>query len=42
MSGTGNSSKDEYTFKKLQGFHNYKQWIQDMSFALEQANFRDI
>ncbi len=37
MSGTGNGSKDEYTFKKLQGSHNYKQWTRDMSFALEEA-----
>ena len=37
MSGTGNSSRDEYTFKKLQGPHNYKQWTRNMSFALEEA-----
>ena len=37
MAGTGNGSKDEYTFKKLQGSHNYKQWTRDMSFALEEA-----
>ena len=37
MSGTGNGSKDDYTFKKLQGSHNYKKWTQDMSFALEEA-----
>ncbi len=37
MFGTGNSSRDEYTFKKLQGPHNYKQWTKDMSFALEEA-----
>ena len=37
MTGTGNGSKDEYIFKKLQGSHNYKQWTQDMSFALEEA-----
>ncbi len=35
MSETGNGSKDEYTFKKLQGSHNYKQWKRDMRFALE-------
>ena len=37
MAGVGNDSKDEYTFKKLQGSHNYKQWTRDMSFALEEA-----
>ena len=37
MSGTGNGSRDEYTFKKLQGPHNYKQWTRDMSFTLEEA-----
>ena len=37
MSGTGNSSRDEYTFKKLQGPHNYKQWTKNMSFPLEEA-----
>ncbi len=37
MSGTSNGSRDEYTFKKLQGSHNYKQWTSDMSFALEEA-----
>ena len=37
MSGTGNGSKDKYTFKKLQGSHNYKQWTEDMSFALEET-----
>ena len=37
MAGVGNGSKDEYTFKKLQGSHNYKQWTRDMSFALEEA-----
>ena len=37
MSGTGNGTRDKYTFKKFQGSHNYKQWTQDMSFALEEA-----
>ncbi len=37
MSGTGNGNRDEYTFKKLQGPHNYKQWTKDMSFSLEEA-----
>ncbi len=37
MSGTGNGSKDEYTFKKLQGSHNYKHWTRDISFPLEEA-----
>lgn len=37
MAGTANSHKDEYIFKKLQGSHNYKQWIQDISFALKEA-----
>ena len=36
-SATGNGSRDEYTFKKLQGSHNYKQWTRDMSFALNEA-----
>ncbi len=37
MSGTDNSSRNEYTFKKLQGSHNYKQWTRDMSFDLDEA-----
>ena len=37
MFGTGNGNRHEYTFKKLQGSHNYKQWTRDMSFALEEA-----
>ena len=37
MSRTANGSKDEYTFKKLQGSHNYKQWTRDISFALKEA-----
>ncbi len=37
MSGIGNGSRDEYTFKKLQCSHNYKHWSRDMSFALEEA-----
>ncbi len=37
MSGTGNGSKDEYIFKKLQDSHNYKQWTRDISFTLEEA-----
>lgn len=37
MSRTDNGSKDEYTFKKLQGSHNYKQWTREMSFASEEA-----
>ena len=37
MFGTGNGSRDGFTFKKLQGFHNYKQWKRDMGFALEEA-----
>ncbi len=37
MAGTGNVSKDEYTFKKLQGSHNYKHCKRDISFALEEA-----
>ncbi len=37
MSGAGNGSRDEYTFEKLQGSHNYKQWTRDVSFALEEA-----
>ncbi len=37
MSETGNGSGDEYTFKELQGPHNYKKWTKDMSFALEEV-----
>ena len=37
MSGTGNGGRNEFNFKKLQGYHNYKQWIRDMSFAHEEA-----
>ena len=37
MSGTGNGGENEYTFKKLQGSHNYRKWTQDMSFALEET-----
>ncbi len=37
ISGTGNVSRDESTFKKLQGPHNYNQWTRDMSFRLEKA-----
>ncbi len=37
MSGTGNGSRDEYTFQKLQGPHNYKQWRRDISFGLDEA-----
>ena len=37
MSKTSNNSRDEYTFKKFQCSHNYKQWTQNMSFALQEA-----
>ncbi len=37
MTGTGNGSKNEYMFKKLQGSYNYKQLIRDISFAFEKA-----
>ena len=43
MSGTGNSCKDKYIFKKLQDSHNYKRWTWDISFALEEARlWRDV
>ena len=35
------NSKYEYTFKKLTNFANYKQWSQNMSFALEEAKLWD-
>lgn len=34
-------SKHDYTFKKLTGSANYKQWTRDMSFALEEAKLWD-
>lgn len=35
--GTGNGSKDEYTLKKLESSHNYKQWTQAISLPLEKS-----
>ncbi len=37
MTETVSGSRDKYTFEKLQGFHNYKQWTRDMRFALKEA-----
>ena len=34
-------SKHDYTFKKLTGSANYKQWTRDMAFALEEAKLWD-
>ena len=35
------NSKYKYTFKKLTGSANYKQWSQDIFFALEEAKLWD-
>ena len=37
MSGTGNGSKNEYMFKKLQGSYNYKKRTRNMGFVPEEA-----
>ncbi len=37
MSGIRNGIRDEYTFKKLQGSHNSKQWTPNMSCAVEKT-----
>ena len=34
-------SKNDYSFKKLTGSTDYKQWTRDMSFALEEAKLWD-
>ncbi len=35
------TNKKEFMFKKLQGAENYKQWIRDMTFALQDAKLWD-
>ena len=37
----GSDAKYDYSFKKLTGSTNYKQWTRDMSFALEEAKLWD-
>ena len=37
----GSDAEYEYSFKKLTGSINYKQWTRDMSFALEEAKLWD-
>ncbi len=40
MAGAGNVSKNEYTFKKLQGCHKYQNCRRDISFSLEKLRLR--
>ncbi len=35
------TNEKEFTFKKLQGAENYKQWNRDMTFALQDAKLWD-
>lgn len=36
--GSANKNKGTYTFSKLKGTENYKEWVQEMEFALQDAS----